>query len=104
MSYLDKVKIMFSKNEFAKIKKMNVLIAGAGGLGTHLAQQLYRSGINKIYLYDYDKIKISNLNRQILYGKNDINKYKVDCLKDKLDSFNLNTEIIARNEKIIEKT
>ncbi len=100
MGYLDKEKLMFSNSEFQRIQNVNVLIAGAGGLGTHLAQQLYRTGIKKIYIYDNDKIVETNLNRQILYGKNDIGKYKVKCLKKKLDSLKLNTKVVAINEKI----
>lgn len=81
---------------------LNVMLAGTGGLGTNLAVQLQRIGVNKIYLYDYDKVEVSNLNRQICYGRDDIGKAKVDCAAEFLKKFKLDTEIVAKNEKIRE--
>ncbi len=104
LDFIDRQKNMFSKEELNKITNLNVLIAGTGGLGTNQAQQLQRIGINKIYAYDYDKIDLSNLNRQIFYGKKDIGKNKVDVFKSRLDDFNLETEIEVKNIKISEKT
>ncbi|MDZ7672578.1 MAG: HesA/MoeB/ThiF family protein [Halanaerobiales bacterium] len=104
LDFIDRQKNMFSEDELNKITNLNVLIAGCGGLGTNQAQQLQRIGINKIYAYDYDKIDLSNLNRQIFYGKKDIGKNKVDVFKSRLDDFNLETEIEVKNIKISEET
>jgi len=45
------------------------LVLGCGGLGCTVAFALARLGIKKIILIDYDKVEISNLNRQILFFK-----------------------------------
>ncbi|HKL75705.1 MAG TPA: HesA/MoeB/ThiF family protein [Halanaerobiales bacterium] len=100
MSILQRQNPLFNNKEQKKLKNMVVLIAGAGGLGTNQAQQLQRIGIKKIYLYDYDKIVESNLNRQLFYGKNDIGKSKVKKTKEHLDSFELNTKIKIFEKKI----
>lgn len=102
MSILQRQNPLFNKKEQEKLKDMVVLIAGAGGLGTNQAQQLQRIGIKKIYLYDYDQIAESNLNRQLFYGKNDIGKSKVKKAKKHLESFGLNTKIEIFNKKIDE--
>lgn len=104
LDFIERQIDMFSKEELKKITNLNVLIAGAGGLGTNQAQQLQRIGINKIYAYDFDTIDLSNLNRQIFYGKNDIGKNKVDVFKERLDNFNLETKIEIKNIKISEET
>lgn len=104
LDFIDRQKEMFTKDELKKISELNVLIAGAGGLGTNQAQQLQRVGINKIYAYDYDKVSVSNLNRQIFYGRKDIGKFKVNVFKKTLDSYNLNTKIEVKNKKISEDT
>ena len=104
LDFIDRQKDMFTKKQLNKISNLNVLIAGAGGLGTNQAQQLQRVGINKIYAFDYDKVDVSNLNRQIFYGKKDIGKNKVEVFKERLDSFNLETEIEVKNKKITENT
>lgn len=93
---------MFSSAEQGKVQNMSVLIAGAGGLGTHQALELQRLGIKKIYLVDYDKIVPSNLNRQILYGRDDIGKYKVERACSKLTEFDLDTELVPLRKKVDE--
>lgn len=102
--YLQRQFDIFTQKENEKLEKLNVMIAGAGGLGTHQAQQLIRMGINKIYLYDNDKVELTNLNRQIFYGKNDIGENKVDIAKKHLDKYGLETEIVAVHEKIDDNT
>lgn len=98
--YLKRQEKLFTKKQQKRLKNLNVMIAGAGGLGTNQAVQLQRIGINKIYLYDYDQVEMSNLNRQLCYGKDDIGSLKVEAALKYLEKFNLETEIIAKNEKI----
>ena len=47
-----------------KLKNAKVSILGCGGLGSNIAMTLARSGIGELFLYDYDKVEYSNLNRQ----------------------------------------
>lgn len=98
--YLKRQQKLFTKKEQEKIKNLNVVVAGAGGLGTNLALQLQRIGINRIYLYDYDQVELSNLNRQLCYGRDDIGSFKVEAAAEFLQEFKLDTEIIAKKEKI----
>ncbi len=67
-----------------KITSSKVFIVGAGGLGCPIADLLCRAGVGEIGIIDYDKISLSNLNRQTLFDTSDINKYKVDILKKKI--------------------
>ncbi|KAM0676468.1 E1 ubiquitin-activating protein uba2 [Gurleya vavrai] len=53
-----------------------ILIIGTGGIGTELIKLLYLSNKKEITLIDYDTISLSNLNRQFLFKKNEINLYK----------------------------
>ena len=64
-----------------KITSSKVFIVGAGGLGCPIADLLCRAGVGEIGIIDYDKISLSNLNRQTLFDTSDLNKYKVDILK-----------------------
>ena len=100
MDFLERQKLMFSKRELEIITDLTVVIAGVGGLGTHQAMQLQRAGVKKIYLIDSDKIEISNLNRQVLYGRDDIGKFKAIRAKEVLDDFKLDTEVVAITERV----
>ena len=64
-----------------KIFSANVLVIGLGGLGCPLLTYIASSGVGKIGIVDFDKVEISNLNRQTLFNPSDIGKFKVDQAK-----------------------
>ena len=90
-----------------KISNAKVLIVGAGGLGSPVAEFLSRAGIGTLGLVDNDKVTLSNLHRQSLYNTNDIKKFKVQVAKEKIKKINPNTKIsiykIRLNEKNFKK-
>ena len=65
------------------LEKASVSILGCGGLGSTIAMTLARCGLGKIYLYDFDKVELSNLNRQN-YDQSDLGKSKVLQTKKKI--------------------
>ncbi|RCW60266.1 MULTISPECIES: HesA/MoeB/ThiF family protein [Halanaerobium] len=99
-NYLQRQQELFTDKQQQRLEKLKVMIAGVGGLGTNQALQLQRIGVKKIYLYDYDQVEISNLNRQLCYGKNDIGRPKVEAAAEFLGKFELETEVIGINERI----
>ena len=76
-----------------KILSSKVLIVGAGGLGSPVAEFLSRAGIGSLGIVDNDKVSLSNLHRQSLYNTSDINKFKVKIAKDKIKKINPNTKV-----------
>ena len=76
-----------------KIFSSKVLIIGAGGLGSPVAEFLSRAGIGSIGIVDDDKVSLSNLHRQGLYNISDIGKLKVNVAKNKIKKINPNTEV-----------
>ena len=77
-----------------KILSSKVLIVGAGGLGSPVAEFLSRAGVGSIGVVDDDKVSLSNLHRQSLYNTSDIGKFKVKIAKDKIKKINPNTKVI----------
>ena len=86
-----------------KISSANVLIIGMGGLGCPLLTYLAASGVGKIGIVDFDKVEISNLNRQTLYNSKDIGKYKVNQAKKAINKINDKIKIITFNKKLTSK-
>jgi molybdopterin-synthase adenylyltransferase len=76
-----------------KILSSKVLIVGAGGLGSPVAEFLSRAGVGKIGIVDNDKVGLSNLHRQSLYLMKDIGKSKVKIAKEKIKKINTNIKI-----------
>ena len=83
-----------------KIFAANVLIVGLGGLGCPLLTYLVSSGVGKIGIVDFDKVEISNLNRQTLFNPGDIGKFKVDQAKKAINKINKKIKIISFKKKI----
>ena len=59
-----------------RIKRSRVTVIGAGGLGTPAALYLWYAGVGKLRVIDGDRVSLSNLNRQLLYEKEDLGKAK----------------------------
>ncbi len=62
---------------------LRVGIAGVGGIGSNVAMHLVRAGYTAQKLVDFDRVELSNLNRQF-YFLDQLGKYKVDMLRENL--------------------
>ena len=82
-----------------RIFSAKVLIIGLGGLGCPLITYLAASGVGKIGVVDFDKVEISNLNRQILFNFKDIGKFKVNQAKKAIYKINKKIKVIPFNKK-----
>jgi len=86
-----------------KIKNAKVLIIGMGGLGCPLLTYLASSGVCNIGVVDYDKVELSNLNRQILFNTSDVGKFKVNQAKSKINKIYKKIKIKTFKIKISKK-
>lgn len=71
-----------------KLMQAKVLVIGAGGLGCPVLQYLVAAGVGEIGVADHDRVSLSNLHRQILFGTDDVGRYKVDVVKEKMEALN----------------
>ena len=76
-----------------KIKNLKVLIIGVGGVGGYAAESLARCGVSSITIVDYDRIDITNINRQIIALHSTIGKKKVDVLSTRIKDINPNCQV-----------
>jgi adenylyltransferase/sulfurtransferase len=71
-----------------KLKNARVLVVGAGGLGCAVLQYLTVAGTGKIGIAEFDMVDESNLQRQVLYGSDDVGKLKSIIAKSRLEHLN----------------
>ena len=71
-----------------KLLNGKVLIIGAGGLGAPSAMYLAAAGIGTIGIADADEVELSNLQRQIIHGTEDLGKAKVQSAKETIERMN----------------
>ena len=67
-----------------KLQKAKVAIAGLGGLGSNIAIGLARIGVGQLHLVDFDRVDLTNLNRQH-YFIHHLGQYKTEALKKQID-------------------
>ena len=84
-----------------KLNNAKVAIAGLGGLGSNIAVALARIGVSHLHLIDFDKVDISNLNRQH-YFISHLNKYKTQALAEQLQMINPYLNIVTDCIKVTE--
>ncbi|MFO7448083.1 MAG: molybdopterin-synthase adenylyltransferase MoeB [Ignavibacteriaceae bacterium] len=75
------------------IKNSKVLIVGAGGTGSAAAMYLASSGVGEIGLIDFDRVDLSNLQRQIIHSTNDVGRKKVESAHDTITGLNPDIEV-----------
>lgn len=83
-----------------KLKAANVLVVGAGGLGSAVIIYLAAAGVGHIGIADYDRVELSNLQRQILYETGDIGRLKTQSAQDRVQEINPDTRITQHTERI----
>ena len=67
----------------ARFDAGRVAVCGLGGLGSNAAIALARAGVGHLHLIDFDRVDLSNLNRQ-QYTAGQLGQYKTDALRDTL--------------------
>ncbi|KAJ3327654.1 hypothetical protein HDU76_011378 [Blyttiomyces sp. JEL0837] len=81
-----------------KVRKSFVIVVGVGGVGSHCAHMLIRSGVEKIRLIDFDQITLSSLNRHAVATHDDVGISKVDCLVKHFKEISPQVQVEARME------
>ncbi len=71
-----------------KLKRSSVLVVGTGGLGAPVGLYLAAAGIGRIGLVDFDRVELSNLQRQVLFGEADVGRPKVEVAGERLAAIN----------------
>ncbi len=108
----DRLIALIDESNYNKIKQQKILLVGVGGVGSYALETLVRNGFTNITIIDFDKIDITNLNRQLITNNQNIGHSKViagilrsksinpdiliDGIENKLTEANID-EILALN-------
>jgi len=86
-----------------KLRNASALIVGMGGLGNPVAMYLTAAGIGRLIIADGDHVDVTNLQRQVLFGEQDVEQNKADCAADKLNQNNPDVDIEVVDEMLDEE-
>jgi tRNA threonylcarbamoyladenosine dehydratase len=79
-----RVASFYGADSFEKLRGASVIVVGLGGVGSHAAHMLVRSGVSSIRLIDFDQVSLSSLNRHAVANMGDVGTPKVVAMKNKL--------------------
>jgi molybdopterin/thiamine biosynthesis adenylyltransferase len=83
-----------------KMLDARVLMIGAGGLGSPAAYYLAAAGIGHLGIVDFDKVDLSNLQRQIIHSMERIGMLKTESAKKTIAALNPDVNVTTYNERI----
>lgn len=83
-----------------KLLDSRVLIIGLGGLGSPAAMYLAAAGVGTLVLVDFDRVDLSNLQRQIAHRTGDVGRPKVESARDQLLALNPDVEVVSIDGKL----
>lgn len=100
--WLDALEKRHGKALQKKFSEASVAVCGLGGLGSNVVISLARTGIGTLHLIDFDRVDLSNLNRQ-QYGVSQLGMYKTEAMKQTLAEVapycNVTIDTVRLNEK-----
>ena len=83
-----------------RLRSASVLLVGAGGLGSPLGIYLAAAGVGRIGIIDFDRVELSNLHRQILYGDADIGRPKIELAQRRLNEINPHVRVETHDARL----
>ena len=83
-----------------KLKEAHVLVIGSGGLGSPMLMYLAAAGVGHIGIVDFDVIEDHNLQRQVLFGVDQVGASKAQSAKDRILALNPHIEVTVHETRI----
>src|SRR5947209_18717561 len=83
-----------------KLLDAKVLCIGAGGLGSPAAMYLAAAGVGTLGSVDFDRVDVTNLQRQLLHDTSDVGRPKVDSAAERINDINPEVRVAKHNVEL----
>lgn len=103
MKEFERTENLIGKENFKKIRNAKIIIFGLGGVGGYVTEMLVRSGINNLTIVDFDKVDISNINRQIIATHSSLNQNKTEAFEKRILDINPSINLKFYTKKVCEQ-
>lgn len=80
----DRLGRLYGDDAVARLSRAHVLVIGLGGVGSFAVESLARSGIGRLTLVDFDRVCVTNTNRQLQALSVNVAKKKADVLAERI--------------------
>jgi molybdopterin-synthase adenylyltransferase len=87
-----------------RLRESSVLVVGLGGLGSPVALYLAAAGVGRLLLADFDRVDLSNLQRQILHTTDRLGQTKAESARQTLQALNPGVELVTVETSLTPET
>jgi tRNA threonylcarbamoyladenosine dehydratase len=98
LEQLARNRVFLTDEGLEKLRSAFIIVVGCGGVGSHAAAALVRSGCSKIRLIDFDQVTLSSLNRHAVATLSDVGTPKVHAIRKRLQAIAPWVHFDCRNE------
>jgi len=94
----DRTARLLGEEAIGRLARSTVTVFGVGGVGGAAAEALVRTGVGRVILVDFDRICVTNTNRQVHAMKGTLGKRKVEVMAERLRAINPDATVETRAE------
>src|SRR5688572_1306842 len=94
----DRIARLVGEPAMGSLERSTVAVFGQGGVGSHAAEALCRSGVGELRLVDFDRVCVTNTNRQLHAMKGTLGKKKAEVMAERLRLVNPDARLDVRPE------
>jgi tRNA A37 threonylcarbamoyladenosine dehydratase len=95
-SWQDRTRILLGESAMARLAAARVCVIGLGAVGGYAVEGLARAGVGQLRLVDFDAIKASNINRQILALRSTVGRMKAEVAAERVLDINPDARVDIR--------
>ena len=81
-----RTELLVGQDAWTSLQASRVLIVGLGGVGSYAAEAVARAGVGTVGLVDFDKVCVTNLNRQLHAFRRTVGKHKSALMKERCEA------------------
>lgn len=78
-----------------RLKGARVAVIGLGGVGSYAAEALARASVGRLVLVDFDRVCVTNLNRQLHATRQTVNKPKAELMAERARAINPKIDVVG---------
>ncbi|MCB9674156.1 MAG: tRNA threonylcarbamoyladenosine dehydratase [Alphaproteobacteria bacterium] len=90
-----RTELLVGGDGFDRLSAVSVMVIGLGGVGSYAAEALVRSGVGKVVLIDFDRVCVTNVNRQLHATRKTVGKSKAELMGERCEAINPKCEVVV---------
>jgi tRNA A37 threonylcarbamoyladenosine dehydratase len=95
MHALQRTELLLGRDAFANVAGANVLVVGLGGVGSYAAEALARAGVQRMTIVDFDRVCLTNINRQLHATRHTVGQSKAALMEERIRAIQPKAEVRA---------